>query len=189
MNIIVGTFAMLLGLSFTAHAGDALDSVIKCESVKGGKKKGPDGSLFTVYLHSENNTRDLKIDVIKTAGKNGKPVSQPATLRFPSTEVKLVNSWADLNEVKAWFMLFKNGETDGEVIVYVKLKQKALDKTNASSEMVYKGEIESKSDADAKIYDKEASCLCGTVDKRDQSGNLDYSAWKKTACTPNSKDH
>ena len=190
------TAALSLGVSHVASAGDALDSVVKCDNVKGGtKKNGVDGNLFTVYVRSEGPTRDAKVDFVTQLAKTGS-AKAGETVRFPSNTAKLVNSWMDLNEEKAWFMatladgtleLEKDdqGNPAGRVVLYLKLKQ-APSTDPAVSGVVYMGDVESKKESGVKAYDKGVICTCGTGAARDAQGNMDYSTWKQATCTPNS---
>jgi hypothetical protein len=199
--IAIGIF---LGLAQNVFAGDALDSMLKCENVKGGKKPktkdkadakgGPDGSTYTVYLRSENNTRDGKVDIINTtAGQDG------GILSLPSSTVALVNSWIDLNEFKALFLV---SQADGSIVIdkdgdanevlSVKIKQtkpqaNANAAPNAAAELVYQGKIEAKKDSGVKIFDEAVVCHCGKIDGQ-VSGAPNYSNWKPIPCTPNSKE-
>lgn len=191
--------AMAIGLVATfasaAIAGDALDSVVKCANVKGGTKTEANAGRYSVYLRSEGNIRSGKVDIVtEVAPGSG---ARGAILRYPIPTVKLVNSWINLNQFKAWFMEYgadgklvtdKDNVNDGKIVLYVKVEQKALENGGASSgdqlpEMIYKGSIEAKKSSGLQIFDEDVSCRCGTLNK-----GGDYSTWKQTTCTPNSKD-
>ena len=176
-------------------AGDALDSIVKCESVKGGTKTEANAGRYSVYLRSEGNIRSGKVDIITEVASGSE--GRGAIFSFPVPTVKLANSWINLNQFKAWFMEYgsdgklktdKDNDKDGKIVLYVKVKQKALENGGAPTddhlpEMIYKGSIEAKKSSGLQIFDEDVTCLCGTVSK---SG--DYSTWKQTPCTPNSKE-
>lgn len=174
--------ALLLTLGYisahsrSAHAGDALDSILKCEGVT--DKQGHPS--FTVYIRSEGKTRDAYVDIFQLSDK--------AWMKLPSGAVEVTNSWMDLNQAKILMMRTKKNEVDP--VLWIHVEQAPKVNPGSADTVIYKGEIEFKKLAKDlfgfEAKDKNVICDCGSVAKN-STGELQYETWTALAdgCTPN----
>ena len=214
LSILFGAGATVLAASLSAHAGNALDSTLKCENVK-DRNGNP---AYTVYISSRGKSRDAFVAIQPKTG---------ALINLPNDKARLTNSWMDLNEEK----VFVINPSNNKAIMWIEVKQKtkpspaaaavqakvdAAVKAGGDAEKTqddaiaqaviagqppveaaggspnaldYQGKIEFKNlgqNEDMEAKDKAVECSCGIV-KKDAQGELNYSTWaaKSDGCTPN----